>query len=132
MVAAAAISFEAQTAIERHLARSRDSLGRSVRAYLQWLGRADARHVSAAEFQRRFTLLRLQFNAMLSQVDIFADVLTQRSEHEIGTWLSGLDVIAADAAIAWRLLPSAAGHLLSRSRARRGHPTRTDAVARWR
>ena len=97
MVSAAAISFEAQTGIETHLARSRHTLGRSMRAYLQWLGGAEARRVSAAELQRRFTLLRLQFNAMLSQVDIFADVLTQRSEHEIGTWLSGLDVIAADA-----------------------------------
>ncbi|MGH8614458.1 MAG: hypothetical protein ACREYF_21165 [Gammaproteobacteria bacterium] len=34
---------------------------------------------------------------MLSQFDLFADALTQRSEHETGVWLSGLDVVAADA-----------------------------------
>ena len=50
-----------------------------------------------AEAQRRFALLRLRFNTMLSQFDIFADVMTQRSEHETGVWLSGLDAVAADA-----------------------------------
>ena len=34
---------------------------------------------------------------MLTQFDIFADVLSQRSEHDTGVWLSGLDVVAADA-----------------------------------
>ncbi len=29
--------------------------------------------------------------------NIFADALVQRSEHEYGTWLGGLDVVAADA-----------------------------------
>ena len=39
----------------------------------------------------------LRFNGVLSQLDIFADALVQRSEHEYGTWLGGLDVVAADA-----------------------------------
>ena len=43
------------------------------------------------------TLLRLQFNTVLDQLDIFADVLSQRSEHEAGVWLAGLDAVAADA-----------------------------------
>ena len=47
--------------------------------------------------QRRFTLLRLRFNVMMSQFDIFADVMTQRSEYQTGVWLSGLDLFAADA-----------------------------------
>jgi hypothetical protein len=47
--------------------------------------------------QRRFSILRLRFQATLSQFDTFADVVTQRSEHETGVWLSGLDVAAADA-----------------------------------
>ena len=58
---------------------------------------APARSASAAQAQRRFTLLRLQFNATLTQFDLFSDVITQRSEHESGVWLSGLDVVAADA-----------------------------------
>ena len=40
---------------------------------------------------------RLRFNVVLSDFDVFADVLTQRSEHETGPWLAGLDVVAADA-----------------------------------
>jgi hypothetical protein len=96
MVPAAGVSFEAQTAIERHLARGRRRLARLVRDYLGWLEQPDARRAPPEEAQRRFTLLRLQFNAILSQFDIFAEVLAQRSEHETGVWLSGLDVIAAD------------------------------------
>lgn len=42
--------------------------------------------------QRRFTLFRLRFNVLMSQFDIFADVMTQRSEYETGVWLSGLDL----------------------------------------
>ncbi len=39
----------------------------------------------------------MRFNNVLSQFDLFADVLTQRSEHENGVWLAGLDAVAADA-----------------------------------
>ena len=31
------------------------------------------------------------------QFDLFNDVITQRSENETGVWLSGLDVVSADA-----------------------------------
>ena len=34
---------------------------------------------------------------MLSQLDLFSDAITQRSENETGLWLSGLDVAAQDA-----------------------------------
>ncbi len=44
-----------------------------------------------------FTVLRMRFNDVLSQFDLFADVITQRSEHETGVWLSGLDIAAAEA-----------------------------------
>ena len=44
-----------------------------------------------------FSLLRLRFNAVLTQFDLFNNALTQRSEREIGVWLSGLDVVSADA-----------------------------------
>ena len=97
MVAAAGISPTAQTAIERHLAKGRWELRESARQFLEWLREWDARGGTPAEAQRRFMLLRLRFNAVLSQFDIFADVLTQRSEHETGVWLAGLDAVAADA-----------------------------------
>ncbi|WP_088279127.1 hypothetical protein [Ideonella sp. A 288] len=86
----------AQVAIERHLAVGRRDLDRAVRAFIGWL-HCHGPAASAEQAQRRFTLLRLQFNAALTQFDLFSDVITQRSEHESGVWLSGLDVVAADA-----------------------------------
>lgn len=97
MVPAAALLPQAQTAIESHLARGRHALHGMVRDYLAWLRGPARRHASAADAQRRFTFLRLRFNAALTQFDLFNEVITQRSEHENGVWLSGLDAVAADA-----------------------------------
>ncbi len=46
--------------------------------------------------QSAFTIQKLRYNSILDQLDIFADVLSQRAEHEVGIWLSGLDVVAED------------------------------------
>ncbi len=99
MVPAAAISPAAQTAIERYLAKGRSELRKMVQSYLRWLGGPEGQRATPAEAQRKFTFLRLGFNVVLSQFDLFADVLTQRSEHENGVWLSGLDAVSADALI---------------------------------
>lgn len=97
MVPAAALSPASQSAIEAYLAQGRRELRRQVQAYLAWLHGPAGRNAGAAEAQRRFTLLRLKFNAALTQFDLFNDVITQRSEHENGVWLSGLDVVSEDA-----------------------------------
>ena len=97
MVPAAALLPASQIAIERFLAQGRQELRDRAHAFLSWLGAREGQLAPPAEAQRRFTLLRLRFNDLLSQFDTFADVLTQRSEHETGVWLSGLDVAAADA-----------------------------------
>ncbi|KQV80824.1 hypothetical protein ASD15_13010 [Massilia sp. Root351] len=97
MVPAAALLPSAQTAIETHLAQGRRGLHGMVMAFLAWLQGPAARNATAAEAQRRFTFVRLKFNAALTQFDLFNDVITQRSEHKNGTWLSGLDVVSADA-----------------------------------
>jgi hypothetical protein len=97
MVTAAAISPTAQTAIEHYLANGRRALRKLVAGYLRWLYGSEGRRATPAAAQRRFTFVRLRFNAVLTQFDIFADVLSQRSEHNTGVWLSGLDVVAADA-----------------------------------
>jgi len=96
-VPAAAVSLQAQAAIEEVLAHGRRELRKRVGQFLEWLRSAGGRLTTAADVQRRFTLLRLRFNAVLTQVDLFADALVQRSEHEYGTWIGGLDVVAADA-----------------------------------
>jgi hypothetical protein len=97
MVPAAALSLSAMTAIERHMAQARRQLQHLCRTFLDWLKRRAGQTAPVDEAQRRFTVLRLRFNLLLSQLDIFANVITQRSENETGTWLSGLDVVAADA-----------------------------------
>jgi hypothetical protein len=97
MVTAAAISPSAQTAIENHMIKARKKLRAIVNDFLRWLQGANGQGASPAEAQRRFTFLRLRFNSILTQFDIFADVLVQRTEHETGVWVAGLDDVAADA-----------------------------------
>ena len=96
-VLAATVTPAAQTAVEAHMAKGRRRLRTMVLDYLRWLYGPDAHRSTPAELQARFTFLRLRFNAMLSQFDIFADALVQRSELDNGVRLAGLDVVAADA-----------------------------------
>src|SRR5262245_58847593 len=96
MVPAASFSFEAQTAIESYLMKGRHELRGQVRRFLDWLKGPEGRKATPAEAQRHFTFLRLRFNAVLSQFDIFSEAMSQRSEADSGVWLSGLDVAARD------------------------------------
>jgi hypothetical protein len=96
-VLAAAVSPGAQTAIETYLGRGRRALRELVTRFICWLRTADAQAAGPAAAQGRFTILRLRFNSVLTQFDIFADALVQRSEHEHGIWIGGLDAVAADA-----------------------------------
>jgi hypothetical protein len=96
MTPAAAPSPAALSRIEQYLLVNRRQLRRHVDAFLSWL-RAGGTRATPAEQQRRFTVIRLEFNSVLSQFDLFAEVITQRSERENGVWLSGLDVLASDA-----------------------------------
>jgi hypothetical protein len=97
MLPAAALMPDASVAIDRFLAAGRRELRRLVRGYLGWLQAPHGETATDEEAQRRFAILRLKFNVVLVQFDTFADVITQRSENETGVWLSGLDVVAADA-----------------------------------
>lgn len=97
MVPAAAVSPAAQLSIEQYLNAGRRRLREQVNAFVAWIRGPAGRHADPAVAQRRFSFLRLRFNAVLTQFDTFADVFTQRSEHGTGTWLAGLDVFAADA-----------------------------------
>ena len=97
MVLAAAVSAPAQAAINDHLARVAFDLRGRLLAFVRWLRSPASRPLSAADTQARYVLLKLRFNNLLDQVDIFADVLTQRGEHGTGIWVAGLDVLAEDA-----------------------------------
>ena len=97
MVAAAAVSQGAQTAIERHLMAGRNQVRLAILDFVRWLNSPEGLTAPPALAQKKFALLRLRFIASLTQFDIFSDALTQRSEAETGVWLSGLDAAAADA-----------------------------------
>jgi hypothetical protein len=96
MVLAAAPLPAAMSAVEPFLLNGRRVLRRQVEQFLGWL-RGPGRDVPASEQQHRFTLIRIAFNDVLSQFDLFTEAITQRSEHRTGVWLSGLDMLANDA-----------------------------------
>ena len=96
MVPAATPLPAALSAVERFLLDGRTVLRRRVAGYLQWLC-GPGSGADPSEQQRRFTLIRLGFNDVLSQFDLFTEAVTQRSEHQTGVWLSGLDMLATDA-----------------------------------
>src|SRR6266705_7115042 len=97
MLPAAALSPAAQTGIEQYLMRGRRDLRGRIHRFIRWLQGPGAAAAAPEELQRQFTFLRLQFNLALSQLDLFSDAITQRSESETGVWLSGLDIAAQDA-----------------------------------
>ncbi|GJE03617.1 hypothetical protein [Methylobacterium isbiliense] len=97
MLPAAALLPRAQSAVERFLVAGRRELRALIEGYLAWIDGPAGRAATPEEAHRRFVLLRLRFNVVLTQFDLFADVITQRSEAETGVWLGGLDVLAGDA-----------------------------------
>ncbi len=97
MLPAAGLQPVTQAATERYLIAGRRDLRAMVMGFLAWLHTAHIQRATAEDAQRRFTILRLKFNAVLTQFDMFNDVISQRSEHDTGVWLRGLDVVAADA-----------------------------------
>jgi hypothetical protein len=96
MVPAAAILPKAAAEIEGYLVAGRRQLRSRVLEFIGWI-RGPGRGADPAEAQHRFTIIRLRFNAVLAQLDVFAEALSQRSEAGTGVWLSGLDLAAQDA-----------------------------------
>jgi len=96
MVPAANISDEAMGAIEHHMQAARRQLRLRIAKFLRELRRARPVPSDVARAQQRYALLKLHFHAALTHFEIFAEVLTQRSQHGTGIWLSGLDVAAQD------------------------------------
>src|SRR5215212_4071213 len=78
MLPAAALLPPAQSAIDKCLVKGRRELRGLLRAYLRWLYHPVSADATAAEAHRRFTILRLKFNIVLTQFDLFSDVITQR------------------------------------------------------
>ncbi|MFN0217015.1 MAG: hypothetical protein ACKVT2_22385 [Saprospiraceae bacterium] len=92
-VAAARLHPAALRGIEVLLHSGKRELERRI-ALFQQLTKSGEHNLE--DLQRSFALLKLRFNALLDQLDIFADVLAQRGEHHTGIWVAGLDALARD------------------------------------
>lgn len=97
MVPAAAPSAGAQAAIEAYMTRGRAQLRGLVERFLRWLESPAGVAATPARAQERFTAVRLRFLTVITQFDIFADALAERSQHGYGELIGGLDVAASDA-----------------------------------
>jgi hypothetical protein len=97
MVPAASIPDAAMKGITNLMVQGHRELQARVRHYVNWLKQDNSNTITAETAQAKFALLKLRFNALLDQLDIFADVIAQRAEHDTGVWMAGLDVLAADA-----------------------------------
>jgi hypothetical protein len=96
MLLAASLPARAQIAIERYLSTGRRELHQRIDDYRHWLQGPGLR-ASPEDAHRRFVFLRLRFNTVLAQLDLFSQVISQRSESDNGVWMAGLDVASADA-----------------------------------
>lgn len=97
MVPAAAVSLPAMRAVDAHLGLRRRALRRDLTSFLRWLAEAARTGVAPARMQQQFVGMRMRVLAELTQLDIFADAVTQRSEQRHGVSLAGLDALADDA-----------------------------------
>lgn len=97
MVIGAQISTAAMEKITALLKKSKSELNQNIHLFMIKLRDAQKQHLPVGKIQKDFIMLKLRFNQILDQLDIFSDVLSQRSEHDVGIWLCGLDVLAEDA-----------------------------------
>ncbi|HRI59876.1 MAG TPA: hypothetical protein PK228_09135 [Saprospiraceae bacterium] len=93
MVTAARIDPAALKGIENLLYCGKRELESRLTSFQQ---QAQQRNGDPEVMQQQFALLKLRFNALLDQLDIFADVLAQRGEHHTGVWVAGLDALVRD------------------------------------
>src|SRR5262245_20974893 len=97
MIPAAALPPALLSAIDRYLLAGRRKLRQTAYSFIGRLLSPAGQSAPLEDSHRQFRMLRLRFNVALSQFEIFAAALTQRSEYENGILLAGLDIVAADA-----------------------------------
>lgn len=100
MVKAASVSDKALKEITALLEKGKAELRQNVHRFIritQTAKNASSRTpIDMDAFQSGFTILKLKFNNILGDLDIFAAVLSQRAEYDVGIWTSALDVLAKD------------------------------------
>lgn len=96
MVPAASVSPKALSQITSMLNDGHIKLSKRIYEFIHQL-KNNTTAFNPIKEQKKFVFLKLRFNDILSQLDIYADVLSQRAEHITGTWIAGLDALAEDA-----------------------------------
>ncbi len=96
MVKGASISSKALNEIVGLLEKGKKEIHLSITQFIEKVNIAKQQQKGSNELQTGFTIQKLRYNSILDQLDIFADVLSQRGEHDVGIWLAGLDVLAED------------------------------------
>ena len=96
MVAAATADKLAMQRVNQLIMDGKRSLRDELAFFLDKL-QHPATQLSPPSMQMQYALLKLRFNALLDQLDIFADVFTQRGEEGTGIWMAGLDIAAKNA-----------------------------------
>lgn len=96
MVKGAEISWSAMQKVSQMLQKSKSQLNEGIKLFLGKLSRSRREKKPPELLQKDLVILKLRFNSILDQMDIFSDVLSQRSEHDTGIWLSGLDALSED------------------------------------
>lgn len=95
MVMAAAIPYDAQKNIFELMKAGKSLLADKARGFITRMKSSNG--IPFEKCQSAYSVLKLQFNSLLDQFDIFADVVSQRGENETGIWIAGLDILAKDA-----------------------------------
>jgi len=96
MVKGASVSDKAFKQIIDLLEKEKALLRNKIHQFIDKVRDVQQLNGSERPLQTGFTVLKLRFNNILDQLDIFADALSQRAENDTGTWLAGLDVLAED------------------------------------
>jgi hypothetical protein len=132
MVRAASVSTTALNAIMDLLESGKEKLYESIDAFIKKVNQAKQQRSGASILQTEFTIQKLRYNSILDQLDIFADVLSQRSEHDTGIWLAGLDVLAEDGLRIGEGYFEIPSLMVFRARTWRCHPKGTHKITGWR
>ncbi|RBL91161.1 hypothetical protein [Chitinophaga flava] len=104
MVIAAAVPYIAQKEIYTLMTVGKAHLTERV---LSFIKNVKTKNTSIERCQAAYAVLKLRFNSLLDQFDIFCDVVSQRGENETGIWIAGLDVLARDALVMTRFFVEA-------------------------
>lgn len=92
MVNAARLSPKAEEAIQKTIGSGIKELKKIAMDFLVELKKPNP--IEVYKLQQMLTKIKLRFNAVLEQLDIFSDVVSQRGEHETGVLMAGLDRLA--------------------------------------